>query len=236
MMNLDHRSESKEYIDNPQIDAKVLRQTYREMKNINGCTFGYWPTMSAVAYFLARCPRGRAIRILDIGCGDGEVLRRIERYGRKRNYSLDLTGIDLNHEAISTAVALTNSRINYIQGDIFKMGENQTFDLIINSLTTHHLTDQEIIKLLQWMTSRARLGWSIADLDRQAVAYNFIKYFTRMGGFNYVICHDAPLSVARGFRRSDWTNLIAQAEINLGAARIFWYPNFRYGIRYEKPL
>src|SRR5580704_8699924 len=109
MIKLHHRSDAKEYIDDPKIDAKVLRQTYQEMKSVNVCTLGYWPTMSAVKYFLKRYAHDRVIKILDIGCGDGEVLRRIDGYGRNRNFSLELTGIDLNREAISAAVERTSS-------------------------------------------------------------------------------------------------------------------------------
>jgi SAM-dependent methyltransferase len=236
MIKLYHRSDAKEYIDDPQIDAGTLRQTYQEMKSINTCTLGYWPTMKAVGYFLERCGRDRAIKILDIGCGNGEILRRIDDYGRNRNFSLELTGIDLNREAIAAAVELTSPKINFIHGDIFTDGENRIYDIIINSLTMHHLADQEIVKLMRWMTAHVRIGWSISDLDRRAVAYYFIKYFTRLRGYNHVICHDAPLSVARSFRRGDWDSLLAQTEINLDSVRIFWYPNFRYGIRYEKPL
>jgi SAM-dependent methyltransferase len=236
MIKLSHRSGAREYIDDPQIDAKVLRQTYREIKSINICTLGYWPTMSAVKYFLSRCARDRVIKILDIGCGDGELLRRVDGYGRKEKFSLELTGIDLNREAIAAAVELTNSKINFIHGDIFADGGNEAYDLIVNSLTMHHLTDQEIGKLVQWMTTHARIGWSISDLDRRAIAYYFIKYFVKLGGFNHVICHDAPLSVARGFRRRDWADFLTRSEINLDSIKISWYPNFRHGIRYDKSL
>ena len=236
MINLCHRSDTKENIDDPQIDARVLRQTYQEMKSINISTLGYWPTMSAVEYFLARYGHDRVITVLDIGCGDGEILRRIDDYGRNRGFSLELTGIDLNREVISAAVELTSSKINFIHGDIFANGENKNYDLIINSLTMHHLTNQEIVKLMRWMTTHARIGWSISDLDRRAIAYYFIKYFTRLAGYNHVIRHDAPLSVARSFRHKDWDDLLTRGEFDLDSAKISWYPNFRYGICYEKSL
>jgi 2-polyprenyl-3-methyl-5-hydroxy-6-metoxy-1,4-benzoquinol methylase len=236
MINLYHRNDAKEYIDDPQIDVRVLRQTYQEIKIINICTLGYWPTMSAVEYFLARHGRDRVTKILDIGCGDGEVLRRIDGYGRKRDFSLELTGIDLNREVISAAVELSTPQINFIHGDIFAIDENKTYDLIINSLTMHHLTNQEIVKLMKWMTAHARIGWSISDLNRHAIAYYFTKSFVNMAGLNHVICHDAPLSVARSFRRREWADLLTQAEFNLDSVKISWYPNFRYGIRYEKSL
>ncbi|MDP2653206.1 MAG: methyltransferase domain-containing protein [Candidatus Doudnabacteria bacterium] len=234
MIKLYHRSDAKERIDDPHIDAKILRQTHQEINSINVCTFGYWPTMSAVKYFLARYDRDRVIKILDIGCGAGETLRRIDAYGRSRKLSLQLTGIDLNREAIIAAVDTTTSNINFIHGDILANDGNDTYDVIINSLTMHHLTNQEIVKLMRWMTTRARVGWFISDLSRHAIAYYFIKYFVKLRRFNPVICHDAPLSVARSFRRKEWADLLTQAELNLNSTKIFWYPNFRYGIRYEK--
>jgi len=236
MISLHHRSDAKEYIDGPPVEAELLRQTYREMKSINAHTLGYWPTMSAVEYFFGRCGRDRVISVLDIGCGDGEILRRIDDHGRARGLSLELTGIDLNRDAILAAIELSPSRIDFIHGDILTDGEDRQYDLIINSLTMHHLADEEIVRLMQWMTAHARIGWSISDLDRRAIAYYFIKYFTRIRGFNHVICHDAPLSVARGFRRKDWSGFIIRSAIDPDSIRISWYPNFRHGIRYEKPL
>lgn len=235
MIKLSRRSDTKEYIDDPQIDAKLLRQTYQELKTINIFTFGYWTTMSAVKYFLECYGGDRVVRILDIGCGDGEILRRIDNYGRKRNLSLDLTGIDLNPEVISAASQLSTAKINFIHGDIFAYN-GTAYDIIINSLTMHHLTDQEIVKLMQWMTTHARIGWSISDLNRHMFAYYFAICFVKLAGLNHVICHDAPLSVARSFRRRDWVDLLNQAELDLNSIKISWYPNFRYGIRYETLL
>ncbi len=236
MFKLSSRSDEKEYIDDPLIDAKLLRQTYQELKIINICTLGYWPTMSTVNYFLTRHGQNRTIKILDIGCGDGEVLRRIEDYGQKKSFALELTGIDLNPEVISAASELTISKINFIQGDIFDHSEDQSYDIIINSLTMHHLSNQEIVKLIQWMTTHARVGWSISDLHRRAFAYYFAIGFVKLARLNHVICHDAPLSVARSFRRRDWVDILTQAKLNLNATEISWYPNFRYEIRYEKSL
>jgi len=70
MINLSYRKNSKEYIDDPQLDTRILRQTYQELKIINIGALGYWPTMSVVEYFLTRCGRDRVIRILDNGSHD----------------------------------------------------------------------------------------------------------------------------------------------------------------------
>jgi len=147
---------------------------------------------------------------------------------------LELTGIDMNPEAIAAAVQLSPPQINFICGDILvHPGDNQ-YDVIISSLTMHHLTSPEIVKLLSWMTTHAKIGWSISDLNRSAIAYYFAKLLAQLAGLNHVICHDAPLSVARSFRRKDWLDILSLAQLDLSSTTISWYPNFRYGIRYEK--
>jgi 2-polyprenyl-3-methyl-5-hydroxy-6-metoxy-1,4-benzoquinol methylase len=236
MIKLYHRSDAKEYIDDPHVDAWTLRQTYNQVKSINVYTLGYWPTMSAVGYFLQRYGSNRRIKILDIGCGDGETLRRIEDYGCFKKYSLELTGIDLSCEVISAAIELTSPSINFKHGDILANNVDESYDLIINSLTMHHLTNLKIVRLMQWMYDHSRIGWFISDLHRHEFAYYFIKYFNKLCGFNHLVCHDAPLSVARSFRYHEWINLLTQAGINLDRIKISWYPNFRYGIRYEKSI
>ena len=237
MIQLKCRSEAKECLDDFLVDQNVLRATFQQLKKINEFTLGYWPTMSTIRYFLERYGRNRVINILDIGCGDGETLRRIDDYGRTRKFSLRLKGIDLNKQVIALANEENFSKdINFIHGDALANDSTQVYDLIISSLTMHHLKDEDIIKLMHWMSLNARIGWFISDLHRHPMAYYFIKYFVRLGKFNRYIRHDAPLSVARGFRRQDWNKILSNAQFNHNDVRISWYPNFRYGIRYEKFL
>lgn len=237
MVNLNRRSEFKEYLDHHQaVDEETLRQTYRQISIINGCTLVRWTMINAVKYFLLRSPHKRSMRILDIGCGDGEVLRRIDRLGRANHWSLQLTGIDSSPGAIAAARDTDDSkRIEFIQCNIFENNFND-YDLIISSLTTHHMTNNAVVRLLRRMTYSAKLGWFIADLNRNIVAYYFIKYFVRFSRFNTIVCHDAPLSVARGFRKEEWSDFLFRAGVDLDCVKIAWYPNFHYGIRYEKCL
>lgn len=232
-MSWNQRIHAREHIDDPRISFNVLTETYRQLSRVNKFTLGYWPMMRGLKYFLARYRGRREITILDIGCGNGELLRRIECFGRRAKVPLKLTGIDLSPAIVTAAQQMTNSAdIAFIQGDALDHAE--PYDLIISLLTTHHLTDDNIVKLLSKMTANARLGWLIVDLNRHRIAYYFIKFFLRIFPFNAVMRHDGPISVERSFRRRDWEHLIMRAGIDKDSIKITWYPNFRYGIRYEK--
>ncbi len=158
-MNLSSRSKNKELIDGA-VDSQTMRQTCRQLCTLNICTLGYWLTMEAVKHFLKRHQGfSGKIKILDIGCGDGEILRKIDQWAQRQNIPLQLTGIDLNRDTIESAIhATASANIHFIRGDIFSLQNEVSYDVMISSLTFHHLNDSEIIRLIQWMSSRARLG------------------------------------------------------------------------------
>ena len=62
----------------------------------------------------------------------------------------------------------------------------------------------------------------INDLHRHWLAYHSIKWLTRLLGGSYLVRHDAPLSVARAFRRADWVALLARAGITQYELRWRW--------------
>jgi hypothetical protein len=46
--------------------------------------------------------------------------------------------------------------------------------------------------------------------------------------------NDAPLSVARSFRRRDWDALLARAGLAGQGVRVRWEPLFRYCVAWER--
>jgi hypothetical protein len=89
------------------------------------------------------------------------------------------------------------------------------------------------VKVLRWMAENSTLGFFINDLHRHWLAYGFIHGFPRVFGFNRMICNDAPLSVARGFRADEWPELAHRASLDTSRLRVKWHWAFRYGVRYD---
>jgi SAM-dependent methyltransferase len=249
MISRDTRVDRLELMDLGDFGAMEYQQTLEELELINRLTDGYTPTLRAVSKFAskyARCSsasRQQPLKILDVGCGYGDTLRMIAKWSRKKNISVELIGIDSNPDAVFLATAATDPEfpIRYITCSSFDTEglrevlhpSSGKVDIIINSLFMHHLKDAEIPDFIRWMTLRSRLGWFINDLHRHPLAYHFIGYFSRLFGFSRMICHDAPLSVARSFSRADWIKFLTAADIPLSAAQITWHWSFRYGILFE---
>ena len=236
MINLAKRSEQLELIDteSPGYDEWCI--ILNELELINKLTFAYSPTIKAIDRTLKARHEGqqRPVKVLDVGFGYGDVLRRLARRAVKKKYSFDLTGFEINPWAVKVAREVTPAemKIRYLTSNIFEENLKESYDIIINSLFTHHLKSEEIIKLVQWMCCHAKYGWVINDLHRHRIPYYFIKYFTRFLRFNRCIINDAPLSVARSFVRSDWESIIKNANIDFSNVSISWHWPFRYCVSY----
>ena len=232
-----------EIMDGEDFSPREYEKTLEELELINRLTNGYQPTLQALDDLLqllqktnrtdGKEKKKRNIRILDIGFGYGDTLRAISRWAEAKKIPVELIGVDLNPQARRLAEKATPDEmgIRYLTADVFKMPTvNGGFDVIVNSLFMHHLRDQEIVRVLRWMTENAKLGWVINDLHRHPIAYHFIKHATKLTGFSRLICNDAPLSVERSFRRSDWRGYLAEAGLPESAVSIRWHFPFRYGL------
>jgi hypothetical protein len=81
------------------------------------------------------------------------------------------------------------------------------------------------------MKTNARLGFFINDLHRHKVAYYSIKVLTAIFSNSYLVKHDAPLSVARGFTKDEWLQFFNIAGI--GNFSIEWKWAFRWLIVFK---
>ncbi len=93
MTGLSVRSRQEEQMDDPGLDPAVYEKVLHDLSRVNAWTLAARPTIG----FLARGTKGMpAFRLLDVGFGHGDMLRRIARWARRKGIAVDLIGVDLN--------------------------------------------------------------------------------------------------------------------------------------------
>jgi SAM-dependent methyltransferase len=215
-------------MDGEDVSQQDFAACMTDLAQVNTVTLARGPTLSFVGSALAAVPADRVPTVLDVGFGAGDMLRairkRLNRAGRKAR----LIGIDLNPRSAPAAQALTDpgAAIEWRTGDAFAWPLDDAPDLIISSLVTHHMADEEIVGFLRWMEATARLGWFVNDLHRHAVPYHAFRALSAAARWHRFVRHDGPLSVARSFRRNEWEALLARAGIH--GATVRWHFPFRY--------
>ncbi|HKN21277.1 MAG TPA: methyltransferase domain-containing protein [Terracidiphilus sp.] len=177
------------------------------------------------------------LRILDVGCGNGDGLRRIERWAHDRNLAVDLIGLDISPDVVAIAAELTppTSSIQWIAADVFSYVPPRPIHIVVSSLLTHHLADIQLVRFLQWMERHAALGWFINDLSRAAVPYHFIRIFARLARLHPFVQYDAPVSIARAFVPADWQTLCAAANLTEREVSIQRFRPARLCVARRKP-
>ncbi len=222
---LNERAPGPELMDDLTLASDDLRRNLDELEVINTWLGGYRPVLDALARLRARFPAGRPLRVADLGSGGGDTLRHIARWARKNGVAVELTGIDANPFMLDYAGAKSQEypEITYQQFDIFSPEfQSKPYDVLTCSLFCHHFSDDELGALLRQWTGQARVAVIINDLHRHWLAYGSIWALTRALGGSYLVRHDAPLSVARAFRRADWVALLQRVGITNYELRWRW--------------
>lgn len=105
---------------------------------------------------------------------------------------------------------------------------NIQFDFALACLFTHHLPNPEIIKLIKWCNVNAKQGFIINDLHRHFLAYYSIAWLTQIFSKSYLVKNDAKLSVARGFIKNDWLQIIEKSNVEFSKIHLKWAWAFRW--------
>lgn len=220
------RSYKLELLDQPIIPKTDLQRNLYELERINTLLGGYTTTLKGIAQIIGTRNSQQTIRIVDVGSGGGDTLRKIADWGRKNRLSLDLVGIDLKTDCIEYAQEHSQNypEISFIQADYAQVMPRA--DIITSALFCHHLSNHELVQFMDWSKKNARWGFVINDLHRHPLAYYSIKYLTKLFSKSYLVKNDAPLSVQRSLIRKEWQNMLEQAGIK--NYQIEWIWAFRW--------
>jgi 2-polyprenyl-3-methyl-5-hydroxy-6-metoxy-1,4-benzoquinol methylase len=161
-----------------------------------------------------------AFRLMDVGFGYGDMLRRIAHWAKKRDIAVDLVGVDLNPGSADSARDATPASmpIEYRTGDY--AAQPTPFDFVISSLVAHHMTDEQLRDFIRYMERMATRGWLINDLHRHRFAYYGFPLLARLIGAHRIVREDGQVSIGRAFRPHEWRAILAEAGVPRGAARI----------------
>ncbi len=217
MTSLSVRSRQEEQMDDPGLDPATYETVLHDLSRVNAWTLAAWPTLS----FLARGTKDLpAFRLLDVGFGHGDMLRRIARWAKRKGLAADLIGVDLNPKSAKVARAATPLHwpIEYRTGDYRDVAG--PIDFVVSSSVTHHMSDREIHAFLHFMEGKAARGWMINDVHRGTFAYYGYPLLARLMRWHRIVREDGRLSIARGFRRRDWRKLIDESGIDPNGPRI----------------
>jgi len=154
--------------------------------------------------------------VLDVGAGSGELLSVIADFARESGRQCKLVGLDLNElSSLEIAKEAENySEMHALRGDAFRLPfDDGAFDYAICSLFTHHLTDEQVPRVLHEMSRVASRGIIVIDLERNAMAWFLFNLFCFAYHISPLVRQDGSLSVRKGFRAGELKALANKAGL-----------------------
>lgn len=229
LISTKYRTELPESMDDFTLEGEILRDALDKIAQINELLGGNKLTLLGVKTLLKNVAVDTEITIVDVGCGNGDMLRKLADYGLKNDLKLKLIGIDANNFTVNHAVDLSKNypNISYCCENIFdKAFVALKYDIILSTLVLHHFKEDEIIEVLTVFYTNARLGIVINDLQRSLIAYRLFQLLCFVFRLNAMSRKDGLVSILRGFKKED---LIGFSEkLNLKKYSIQWKWVFRY--------
>ncbi|NMH28983.1 methyltransferase domain-containing protein [Flavobacterium sp. SE-s28] len=223
------RSQEAEIMDDLDMKGDELRKTLDQIATINRFLGGNRLTLNGVRKLLINIPKNQQINILDVGCGNGDMLRDISEWAVSEQRTVKLEGIDANADTINHARNLSThyTNIRYYPTNLFSQ-EFSSFkpDIIICTLTLHHFSDEEIVSILERFRKQAKMGLVINDLQRSALAYRLFQLVCLVFPLGKMPKNDGLISILRGFKRKELRNF--SKKLNFNTYSIRWKWAFRY--------
>jgi ubiquinone/menaquinone biosynthesis C-methylase UbiE len=215
-----------ELMDRPQ---PVTPELERDLANLR--SFNRWfGSHRLVRHFLRRWlrPNGKA-RILDVATGSGDIPRLIVDHARRQNVSVHIDAIDQQESTIEIARRLSAAypEINFYCADLFEWNSSPglkldgfkpssfPYDIVLCSLTLHHFSNDDAVRVLQKIRDLSTARILVADLRRARWLTFAVCFVTATIYRDAMTKTDARLSAARAFsfvelrelaERAGWRN------------------------------
>jgi SAM-dependent methyltransferase len=224
MRSFANRSPESELMDGTGVTPAEFAACLHDLAAVNTVTLARRPTLKWLADATATMAPGDGFTLLDVGYGEGDMLRAIHRWATAKELRPRLIGVDLNPRSEPAARAATDPgmAIDYRTGDVFAFDASERIDFIVSSLVTHHLSDRQVGQFLMWMEARATRGWFVNDLRRSAIAFYGFTALAAVMRWHRFVRHDGPVSIARSFVPDEWERALATAGITAATvSRVF---------------
>jgi ubiquinone/menaquinone biosynthesis C-methylase UbiE len=203
MIDLQARADLPEALD-VGVPPDEARRSLADIRFVNRWLGNQGRFLSAVLPYLRASPRPR---LLDVGCGSGDVPLRLRRAldGRLAAVGVDIKLLHLQDAPAELLRVVADARALPFPP--------RTFDVVTASLFLHHFGEGELPPLLGALFRLARGALVVNDLRRARVPYVFGKAAFPLLFRSRVSVNDGLVSIRRSFREPELHAAFAAAGI-----------------------
>lgn len=221
-------------MDDPGLDRGRHLEALLALERINWISFGGLRVWHEVQRLHAE--RNDTVRVLDVACGGGDVLRDVARRAAGSGISVELHGCDISSVALEEGrrtigdAGLADSidlfKLDALEGDL-----PEGYCLITSSLFLHHLSRVDAVSLLNRMAAATTRSLLIQDLRRTRLGYLFAWVGLHTLTRSDVARTDGLRSVLGAFSMDEIRKICGDAGLSSAKVDTGWPQRFTIGWR-----
>jgi len=230
LYDLTRRRPAPEVMDSEEIERGALEGALRGLIRMNTVGNGvgiFWPALHGLLQ-----ARGRAappLRVLDVGCGGGDLAYRLARRAHKAGVEIVVDGCDRSIVAVEMARE-TNARAQsdsqFFVLDVETDRLPSGYDVVFTSLFLHHLSDRAARKLIRDMVAAADSLVMVSDMIRSRFGLFLVYLATRTLTRSPVVHTDGVTSLRAAFAMGEVRAMLEEIGLDGGKLQRRWPERF----------
>jgi len=176
----------------------------------------------------------RRIRVLEVGCGGGDVLVGLARRAAFERLPIKFTATDRSEQALRRAAdrwtdaGLATKRVRFERLDVLTDPLPADADVVLCSLFNHHFTRAQNVALLRKMADAARRRVLIEDLLRCRRGLMLAAVGARVLSRSPIVHTDAVRSVRAAFTMTEFDAVARDAGLDRFTVQPAWPCRFLF--------
>ncbi len=205
-----------ELMDAPGLDTGAHFAALRGLSRLNALSFS-WRSLAKEIRRVARSAPG-PVRVLDVAGGGGDVLVRAVRAA---GVPVQATVVDISATALDRAAQNADRGGFSIEPIVLDATRAPLppSDIVFSSLFLHHLTEADVVRVLDGMRRAARRTVLINDLRRGTWGLALAGVVPRLVTRSAIVHADACTSVRAAWRTNELRRLFADAGMASASMR-----------------
>jgi len=203
-----------ELLDLDEAPFDEVKDSLKDVQRVNQYLSGYRVLLHHIDPFFTELPQDTPMTLLDAATGSADQPIAVVQHARRKGRSVRVTAIDINAKMIRFArhEARHYPEIRFLQCNVLQLPfKDNSFDVVMNSLSLHHFSEENALVMLREFSRIARRGVIINDLHRSRVAFGAIWVLTRLLTRNRLTRYDAPVSVMNAFTPKEMKQMAREA-------------------------
>ncbi len=231
--NRNIRSNQKEVMDDFDFRGREMTNLLHDLKIVNKWLGGNRVIIDGLRKLLKDQPKSIEVVVLDIGCGDGELLRKCSNFARQNGYKIKCIGIDYNENILEQAIIRSQDypSLEFRKVDVLDENLIPNCDIALFTLFLHHFSNEQINRILISVLSKSNKGLIISDLQRSKMAFVLFKFISPFLLKTKMARRDGLISIARGFRKKELENFSNKIPNQRSTIRLKWAYRYQWIVK-----